>query len=55
MRSVKVFQDKEQKRLAQEVLDIYAPLAYRLGVEKIRVRLEDIAFRIINPRKHKEI
>jgi len=55
MRSVEVFQDKEQKRLAQEVLDIYAPLAYRLGVEKIRVRLEDIAFKIINPRKHKEI
>jgi len=55
MRSVHVFQTTEQKRLAQEVLEVYAPLAYRLGVEKIRVRLEDIAFRIINPRKHKEI
>lgn len=50
-----VFPEKEQKRIASEVLDIYAPLAYRLGLEKLRVRLEDAAFKIINPRKYKEI
>ena len=45
----------EQKRIAGEVLEIYAPLAYRLGAEKIRVQLEDEAFKIINPRKYQEI
>ncbi|MBS3169754.1 bifunctional (p)ppGpp synthetase/guanosine-3',5'-bis(diphosphate) 3'-pyrophosphohydrolase [Candidatus Woesearchaeota archaeon] len=50
-----VFPENEQRRIASEVLDIYAPLAYRLGLEKLRVRLEDAAFKMINPRKYKEI
>lgn len=45
----------EQKRIAQEVLEIYAPLAYRLGAERMRVQLEDESFKIINPRKYQEI
>ena len=45
----------EQQHIAEEVLEIYAPLAYRLGVEKIRTRLEDASLKILNPRKFQEI
>jgi GTP diphosphokinase / guanosine-3',5'-bis(diphosphate) 3'-diphosphatase len=55
LRSVHIFPQKEQLRIAEEVLEIYAPFAYRLGVEKIRVSLEDVAFKIINSRKYNEI
>ncbi|HIG93781.1 TPA: bifunctional (p)ppGpp synthetase/guanosine-3',5'-bis(diphosphate) 3'-pyrophosphohydrolase [Candidatus Woesearchaeota archaeon] len=55
LRSIEVLPVEEQKRIAQEVLEIYAPLAYRLGVERMRVQLEDSAFRILNPRKYQEI
>ena len=53
--TVAVFPEDEQKRIASEVLEIYAPLAYRLGLEKLRVKLEDAAFKILNPRKYQEI
>jgi GTP diphosphokinase / guanosine-3',5'-bis(diphosphate) 3'-diphosphatase len=46
---------KEQLRVCNEVLDVYAPLAYRLGVDKIRTRLEDRAFEVIHPKNHQEI
>ncbi len=55
LNSVHVFPPDERERLASEVLEVYAPLAYRLGVERIRVQLEDCAFYIINPKKHVEI
>ncbi len=55
LRTIEVFPPEEQKRLAQEVLDVYAPLAYRLGVEKIRVQLEDTAFKVLYPQKYQEI
>ncbi len=53
--SIHVFPPEDQERMAQEVLDVYAPLASRLGMDKIRVLLEERAFRILNPRKFKEI
>ncbi len=53
--SIHVFPPKEQEKIAREVLDIYAPLALRLGMDKMRVQLEDMAFKIINPRKYSEI
>ncbi len=55
LRSINALPQDQQKRIAQEVIDIYAPLAYRLGIEKIKVELEDLAFKIINPRKYQEI
>jgi len=55
LRTIEVLNKTEQQRIAQEVLDIYAPLAYRLGVEKMRVQLEDEAFKILNPKKYQEI
>ncbi len=55
MKTDHVFSLKERKRLAEEVLDFYAPLASRLGVDRFKVQLEDLAFHTINPRKYKEI
>jgi GTP diphosphokinase / guanosine-3',5'-bis(diphosphate) 3'-diphosphatase len=55
LRSIEVLGKEEQTRVAGEVLDIYAPLAYRLGADKIKTELEDRSFKIINPRKYKEI
>lgn len=55
LRSVSVLPRDEQERVAREVLEVYAPLAYRLGIEKIKIELEDLAFKILNPQKYKEI
>ncbi len=45
----------EQSRIAEEVLEIYAPLANRLGMEKLRIQLEDSAFKLLHPLKYHEI
>ncbi|MFH1918165.1 MAG: HD domain-containing protein [Nanoarchaeota archaeon] len=53
--TIDVLPAKEQKRIAEEVLEVYAPLANRFGLEYMRRRLEEEAFKIINPRRYKEI
>jgi GTP diphosphokinase / guanosine-3',5'-bis(diphosphate) 3'-diphosphatase len=45
----------KQKRIAHETMDIYAPLAGRMGMQLIRDELEDIAFRILNPEANRII
>ncbi|MFH1275830.1 MAG: HD domain-containing protein [Candidatus Woesearchaeota archaeon] len=55
VRQLEFLPKEEQIRVAKEVLEFYAPLAYRLGMEKIRNELENIAFAIVNPRKYQEI
>lgn len=52
---VTVLEKKEYLRISQEILDIYAPLAYRLGLEKIRTKLEDLAFKVLKPKKYEDI
>ncbi len=55
LETIGVLPKEEQKRIAGEVMEVYAPLASRLGVEKIKSRLEDLALKILNPRRYQEI
>jgi GTP diphosphokinase / guanosine-3',5'-bis(diphosphate) 3'-diphosphatase len=50
-----VSEDWKRRRTAQETLDIYAPLAHRLGIGEIKHELEDLSFRALEPRKYAEI
>ncbi|KHO52730.1 MAG: Guanosine-3',5'-bis(Diphosphate) 3'-pyrophosphohydrolase [archaeon GW2011_AR13] len=55
LNTIQVFDAKKQKEIAKEVLDIYVPLATRLGLEYIRTRLESLAFKIVYPKQYLEI
>src|SRR4051812_49181619 len=55
MRTIGAMPEWKQKRTAQETLDIYAPLAHRLGVQDIRWQLEDLAFATMHPKQYAEI
>ena len=49
LRTIDVLPPEDQKRIAEEVLTVYSPLAYRLGMEKIKVQLEDSCLKILHP------
>ncbi len=55
MRTINFQPENKQEAISKEVLDIYAPMAHRLGMSKIASELEDIAFKILNPEEYKEI
>jgi GTP pyrophosphokinase len=55
MRTLSHMPEAKRKRIAQQTLDIFAPLANRLGIWQIKWELEDLAFRYVNPTKYKEI
>lgn len=55
MRTLSYFSEDMQKRIAQETLDIFAPLANRLGIWQIKWELQDLAFRYVAPKEYKEI
>ncbi len=55
IRTSEVLPDWKRKRLAQETLDIYAPLAHRLGIQEIKWQLEDLSFAILLPGPYGEI
>jgi GTP pyrophosphokinase len=55
MRTIAAMPAWKQKRTAQETLDIYAPLAHRLGIQDIRWQLEDLCFAVLHPKVYAEI
>ena len=55
LNTIQVFDAKKQKEIAKEVLEIYVPLAARLGLEYIRTRLESLAFKVVYPKQYLEI
>ncbi len=55
MRTLKHFNEAKRRRIAQETMDIFAPLANRLGIWEIKWELEDLAFSHIHPKEYKEI
>ena len=56
MRTLGFIKEAERReRIARETIEIYAPIAHRLGMGKVRGELEDLAFRHIDPAAHEEI
>ncbi|MFP5326261.1 MAG: RelA/SpoT family protein, partial [Acidimicrobiia bacterium] len=55
MRTIAAVPEWKQKRTAQETLDIYSPLAHRLGVQEIKWQLEDLSFAALHPKRYAEI
>lgn len=55
MRTLGFMPESARKRIAKETLDIFAPLANRLGIWQMKWELEDLGFRYLNPEKYKEI
>lgn len=55
MRTLNFMATNKQQKIAQETLDIFAPLANRLGIGKIKAELEDLSLRYLHPEKYFEI
>ncbi len=55
MRTLSVMPEWKQRRTAQETLDIYAPLAHRLGIQGVKWQLEDLSFATLHPKRYAEI
>ncbi|MFL6375700.1 MAG: RelA/SpoT family protein, partial [Pyrinomonadaceae bacterium] len=55
MRTMQYLQSDKRERISQETLDIYAPIAHRLGMGKMRSELEDLAFQNLYPDEYKRL
>ncbi len=55
MRTLEHLQPERQQKIAQETLEIYAPIAHRLGMGKIRGELEDLGFRFLDPIAYEQV
>ena len=55
MRTIDAMPKHKQQEKAKETLEIFAPLAHRLGIHAIKWELEDLAFATLHPRKYNEI
>ena len=55
MQTLDALPEEKRRRIAQETLDIYSPLAHRLGIYEIKWRLDDLSFRHLDEQKYREI
>ena len=55
MRTLKYLSQERQEKISRETLDIYAPIAHRLGMGKIRGELEDLAFQYVDPIAYNQV
>ncbi len=55
MRHLKHLQEEERRKIARETMDIYAPLANRLGIWQLKWELEDLSFRYLDPVTYKQV
>lgn len=55
MRTLEYLSKERQAKAAKDVLEIYAPIAYRLGISSIKRELEDLAFSYLHPEEYKKI
>ena len=55
MRTLKYLREDKQRRIARETMDIYAPLANRLGIWQVKWELEDLSFRYLDPATYKQV
>src|SRR5690606_35035315 len=55
MRTLSYMQDDRKKAIAAETMEVYAPLAHRFGLSKIKWELEDLAFKHLNPDAYKNL
>ena len=55
MRTISFLSIDKQKRISKETLEIYVPIAHRLGMNKMRLELEELSFKTLNPRRYQII
>src|SRR5215467_5336154 len=55
MRTLEYLHSEKRKRIAQETLEVYAPIAHRLGMSKVRSELEDLSFQYLEPEEYKRL
>jgi len=55
MRTIKALKKEKRERIAREVMDIYVPIAYKLGIASIKWELEDLAFEQLEPEAFEEL
>jgi len=55
MRTLEFVPKEKQRRIAEETMEVYVPIAHRLGIELLRTQLEDLAFQYIDPKEYKNV
>ncbi len=55
LRTIEYLGKQKQVQKAKEALEVYAPLAHRLGIHQLKWELEDLSFQVLHPRKYSEI
>jgi guanosine-3',5'-bis(diphosphate) 3'-pyrophosphohydrolase len=55
MRTLEYLPAEKRRRIAQETLDVYAPIAHRLGMSRVRGELEDLAFKYLEPEEYQKL